>query len=100
MGRVAFVVWKAGGAAGAISIPEEVQHLVKAGHQVIVANGNDRNWYLNDGWGNGKTVSLWPAVYSLDPLNGTDLTADEQQLVIGGEASLWGEEIDEANLEM
>lgn len=97
---VAFVVWKAGGVAGGISIPEEVEHLVKAGHPVILSNGNDRNWYLNDGWGNGKKVSLWPAVYSLDPLNGTDLTPDEQKLVIGGEASLWGEEIDESNLEM
>lgn len=97
---VAFVVWKAGGVAGGISIPEEVEHLVKAGHPVIVSNGNDRNWYLNDGWGNGKKVSLWPDVYSLDPLNGTELSLEEQKLVIGGEASLWGEEIDESNLQM
>lgn len=73
---------------------------MKAGHEVILSNGNEHNWYLNFGFGNGDTVSLWPTVYSLDPLNGTDLTPDEQKLVIGGEASLWGEEIDEANIEM
>lgn len=90
--KVAFAVWKAG------NIQSEVQALAKAGHSVIVANGNGREWYLNCGFGNGDHVSLWPSVYSLDPLNGTDLTAEEAKLVIGGEASLWGEEIDASNL--
>ena len=52
------------------SVPAEVAHIVKGGHQAILANGNDRNWYLNDGYGNGELV-LWNAVYALDPLNGT-----------------------------
>ena len=83
------------------SVPAEVAHIVKGGHQAILANGNDRNWYLNDGYGNGELV-LWNAVYALDPLNGTaefGLTPAQEKLVIGGEASLWGEEIDASNLQ-
>ena len=41
-------------------------------------------------------------VYDLDPLNGTaefGLTPAQEALVIGGEASLWGEEIDASNLQ-
>ena len=101
--KVAFDVWLKGGALGHLSIPEEIAKIVKSGHEVILANGNDGNWYLNDGWGNGKTVSLWPDVYALDPLNGTEaynLTPAEIARVIGGEASLWGEEIDDSNLAM
>ena len=39
-------------------------------------------------------------MYQLDPLNGTDglLTPKQQKSVIGGEASLWGEEIDASDL--
>lgn len=41
-------------------------------------------------------------MYDLDPLNGTaefGLTPAQEDLVIGGEASLWGEEIDASNLQ-
>jgi hypothetical protein len=43
-----------------------------------------------------------PLVYALDPLNGTQgiLTPAQERLVIGGEVSLWGEEIDQANIAM
>ena len=72
--EVAFDVWKAGGdmAGGhdTASVPAEVAHIVKGGHQAILANGNDRNWYLNDGYGNSDLV-LWNTVYDLEPLNGT-----------------------------
>lgn len=27
--------------------------IAKAGHQVVLANGNNGEWYLNDGFGNG-----------------------------------------------
>ena len=100
--RVVFGVWKPGaegsGGAVAASIPQEVTNIVKAGHQVVLANGNNGDWYLNNGFGNGD-MSLWPTVYALDPLNGTDLTPAEAALVIGGEASLWGEEINAHNLQ-
>ena len=38
----------------------------------MLANGNDRNWYLNDGWGNSNINPLWSDVWVLDPANGTD----------------------------
>ena len=101
--RVVFGIWKpgrsdGGGGGGAASIPQEVTNVVRAGHQVVLANGNNGDWYLNNGFGNGQ-MSLWPEVYALDPLNGTELTPAEEALVIGGEASLWGEEINEHNLQ-
>ena len=57
---------------------------------------------MNDGWGNGQQVSSWVDVYTLDPLNGTQgrLTPEEEAQVLGGEVSLWGEEINEVNLAM
>ena len=103
--QVVFDVWKRGGTVGGVpSIPQEVAKVVKAGHGAIVANGNNGEWYLNGGWGNGadhgRWNPLWVDAYSLDPLNGTDtlLTPAEQRLVLGGEVSLWGEEIDGDNL--
>ena len=42
---------------------------------------------------------LWFDVYAFEPLNGTRLTAAEEARVIGAEVSLWGEEIDGANLQ-
>lgn len=49
--KVAFDVWKAGGdmagGHGTASVPAEVARIVKGGHQAILANGNDRNWYLH-----------------------------------------------------
>ena len=103
--NVVFDVWKRGGTTGNVpSIPREVAKVVKAGHGAIVANGNNGEWYLNDGWGNGadhgRWNPLWVDAYALDPLNGTDaiLTPAEQRLVLGGEVSLWGEEIDGDNL--
>jgi len=95
--KVALTVWKPG--QGAKSIPNEVQRLAKNGHSVILANGNSNNWYLRVGYGWTNIVSLWPTVYALDPLDGTNLTHEEEKLVIGGEASLWSEEIDANNLD-
>ena len=45
-------------------------------------------------------MSSWDLVYKLDPLNGTDhlLTPEQAKNVIGGEVSLWGEEINQNNL--
>ena len=30
---------------------------LQAGHPVILANGNNGEWYLNDGFGNGDAAS-------------------------------------------
>ena len=73
-GDVVFDVWKQGNAATEVpSIPEEIARIVKAGHRVVLANGNSGEWYLNDGWGNGndggRYRSSWKDVYGLDPRN-------------------------------
>lgn len=102
--KIVFGVWKSRPnspkGTNNLPIPQEVAKIAKAGHQVVLANGNDGEWYLNDGFGNGNQVSSWVSVYSLDPLNGTSgmLTPAQEKLVIGGEVSLWGEEIDQNNL--
>ena len=100
--KVVFGVWKRN--AGPPShrlIPEEVSAIAKAGHEVVLMNGNAGEWYLNDGFGNGNVVSGWGDVYLLDPLNGTDgtLTPAESARIIGGEVSLWGEEINGDNIQ-
>ena len=75
-------------------LPVEVGIVARAGHRVIVANGALGNWYLNDGFGNGLCDAagchypLWTTVYANEPLAGTNLTAEQAKLVIGGEASL------------
>lgn len=101
--KVVFGVWK-----HTMPIPAEVAAIAKAGHQVVLANGNNGEWYLNDGFGSGPrqighllATPAWNDVYSLDPLNGTNalLTPVEQERVIGGEVSLWGEEINANNLQ-
>jgi len=102
--KIVFGVWKAKAntpkGTNNLDIPHEVAKIAKAGHQVVLANGNNGEWYLNDGFGNGDQVAGWTSVYALDPTNGTEhlLTPEEQELVIGGEVSLWGEEINHANL--
>ena len=56
-----------------------------SGYRTILANGPDGEWYLNDGFGNGDHVSLWPDVYGVDPLNVKEtLTPAQQALILGG----------------
>jgi len=42
---------------------------------------------------------MWTDYYSRIPLKDTTLTPAQQKLVLGGEACLWAERIDETNLE-
>ena len=67
-------------------------------------------WFETPPWNFQVVLTLSPrwrvddrnTVYDLDPLNGTaefGLTPSQEALVIGGEASLWGEEIDASNLQ-
>ena len=48
----------------------------------------------------GCKYVTWPAVYLNDPLSDTGLSPPQSNLVIGGEVSLWAEEINEHNLFM
>ncbi len=60
-----------------------------AKYQVIASPSN--YWYLN------IATNTWQNMYSYDPATG--LSVDQASRVIGGEGALWGEYIDETNIE-
>lgn len=79
---IVYDAWKAGPST---SVLEELVALIKKGYRAILANGPNGEWYLNDGFGNGNTVSLWPDVYMVDPYNVKEiLTPAEKALILGG----------------
>lgn len=68
-----------------------VSRIVKAGHRVI----HSSEWYLD----HIKGGEDWSYMYAFRPRALRDLTPTEQQLIIGGEACMWGEFVDDTNLE-
>ncbi|KXX82839.1 Beta-hexosaminidase 2 [Madurella mycetomatis] len=91
-----------------------VKELTGRGFKVIDSNYNF--WYLDCGrgqwlnWDNGAAFELgypfndwcnptksWRLVYSHNPI--ANLTAEEAELVLGGEVTMWSETIDPSNLD-
>uniref|UniRef100_A0A7S4I501 beta-N-acetylhexosaminidase n=2 Tax=Vannella robusta TaxID=1487602 RepID=A0A7S4I501_9EUKA len=75
-----------------------LQSLVKAGYRTLTAYG----YYLNNqepspGETTSQWVDTWKLMYSTDPLDNTSLTPEEIDLVIGGEAAMWGEQVESLN---
>ncbi|NP_001170188.1 beta-hexosaminidase 3 isoform X1 [Zea mays] len=64
--------------------------VVAAGHRCIVSNQD--KWYLD------HLDASWEGFYMNEPLKGINDTK-QQQLVIGGEVCMWGEEIDASDIQ-
>lgn len=78
---------------------DEVTKVVESGHRVLFNYG----WYLDQQTPPGGThylwVDTWQNFYDNDPLDGTDLTPEQQKLIIGGEASQWGEQVNSLSID-
>jgi hypothetical protein len=75
--------------------PSEVAKVVKAGYRALYAS----SWYLDQQIPNpNETFYLWGDTwkdfYMADPVAGQSLTPAELELVLGGEACMWGEQVD------
>ncbi|CAN9224279.1 unnamed protein product [Alternaria alternata] len=92
---------------------EAVAQITAAGHKALVGNYN--YWYLDCGKGQwlnfdpSVSANYWPyqdycapfhnwrLIYSYDPLSG--VPAENQHLVLGGEAHMWAEQTDPVNVD-
>ncbi|CAD6228819.1 unnamed protein product [Miscanthus lutarioriparius] len=73
-----------------IGLEDVAPKVVAAGHRCIVSNQD--KWYLD------HLDASWEGFYMNEPLKGINDTK-QQQLVIGGEVCMWGEEIDASDIQ-
>lgn len=70
--------------------------IVKAGYRGILSGG----WYLDkqipalDSTTHYGFYETWEDFYNNEPTKGLNLTEDQENLILGGEACMWGEAID------
>ncbi|KAF9337514.1 hypothetical protein BG006_004340 [Podila minutissima] len=85
---------------------KNTKKVISQGHRVIT--GSADYWYLDCGFGDwlgnwtmGNSwcdpYKSWQKIYSFNPLMG--LSSKEAKSVLGGEALLWGEQVDDTNLD-
>jgi hexosaminidase len=71
--------------------------IVQAGHRGLLSAG----WYLDkEVPGNGthyEWVDTWKDFYANDPTSGMGFTPAQEALVLGGEATMWAEQVDVTN---
>ncbi|KAF9207718.1 hypothetical protein BGZ49_010682 [Haplosporangium sp. Z 27] len=86
---------------------QNIKKSIQKGYKVIA--GSADNWYLDCGFGDwlgnwtmGKSwcdpYKSWQKIYSFNPIS--DLSPQEAKNVIGGEALLWTEQVDDTNLDI
>ena len=66
-----------------------IKAVTDAGYRVIAAPQN--YWYLD------HASNTWDVMYSYDPQE--EMTPAQKELIIGGEASMWGEKVDQYNIQ-
>lgn len=66
-----------------------VSAITKAGYRLIASPSN--YWYLN------IQTNTCSSMYAYDPT--IDIPVDQQDLIVGGETALWGEYVDDNNIE-
>ena len=91
--------------AGADVVPETIFHvwqsqeliqtIVEANYSVIASPAVP--WYLDTWQGSRPVPNTWQDMYNYDPAVG--MTSDQEKLLLGGEVAMWGEYVDEANIE-
>lgn len=84
-------------------------HKLLANEKIRLVHAPSNFFYLDCGMGGWSGVTptasswcpyvTWQKMYSFDPLNGTQGIAESEKRVMGGEAALWSEQVDETNLE-
>lgn len=65
----------------------QIANVTSAGYSVIAAPSD--YWYLD------HAENTWQVMYSYDPTS--NITSHQAELIIGGEAAMWGEKVDEDN---
>jgi hexosaminidase len=73
--------------------------IVKAGYPAILSAG----WYLDQQRPNGAShygwVDTWKTFYKNEPYAIANFTEQEKKLLLGGEACMWSEAVDDANFD-
>eukprot|EP00466_Bigelowiella_natans_P014964 jgi/Bigna1/66779/fgenesh1_pg.2_\ len=73
---------------------ETLTDAVKDGFRAVLS----APYYLNSGFDMGGLQVSWTSIYSNDPIP-QDLTKQERDQVLGAEACIWGEEVNQFNID-
>jgi len=74
-----------------------ITNAVQSGRRVVISSG----WYMDRMQVNNsyyQWIFTWHDFYG-EPTAGTNLTADQEALILGGEMSVWTESVDEVNFD-
>ena len=74
---------------------ELIQTIVEANYPVIASPAVP--WYLDTWQGSRPVPNTWEDMYNYDPA--INMTAQQEKLLLGGEVAMWGEYVDDANIE-
>ncbi|KAL0484177.1 hexosaminidase [Acrasis kona] len=78
---------------------DKLPKIIKAGYPSILSAG----WYLDQQNPNNvhhySWVDTWISFYNIEPYSIANFTQEEKKLLIGGEACMWGEAVDDINFD-